>query len=249
MALPTDERAQMNQELYRKWRDARSTWDTDARMDVDFFLGNHFTTSESSELSSRSQADIPMDRVSPAVEKLKSVLTSRPPIFTVIPREDSDSQVAHTWRHILGYVWDISDGDHQVKQAIADYAVTGMGYLYAYIDREEDFGRGDVKFTYVDPFRVYVPPSTRDRWFVDAEGIILSTILTGEQIINLYPELDDTIDEEGNVTSHTFNRRVIEPGTDVSSESDVIKALVTEHHSDELISNYTEYLEDPIGNL
>ena len=56
-------------------------------------------------------------------------------------------------------------------------------------------------------------------------------------------------DEEGNITSHTFNRRVIVPGTDVSSESDVIKALVTEHHSDELISNYIEYLEDPIGNL
>ncbi len=87
-----------------------------------------------------------------------------------------------------------------MKQAIADYAITGMGYLYAYVDREEDFGRGDVKFTYVDPFRVYVPPSTRDRWFSDAEGIILSTILTGEQIINLYPELDDSIDEEGNVT-------------------------------------------------
>ena len=82
MALPTDERAQMNQELLRKWRDARITWDTDARMDIDFFLGNHFTTAESSELSSRSQADIPIDRISPAVEKLKSVLTARPPIFT-----------------------------------------------------------------------------------------------------------------------------------------------------------------------
>ena len=87
-----------------------------------------------------------------------------------------------------------------MKQAIADYAITGLGYLYAYIDREADFGRGDVKFTYVDPFRVYVPPSARDRWFLDAEGIILSTILTGEQIVNLYPELDDTIDEEGNTT-------------------------------------------------
>ena len=198
MALPTDERAQMNQELFRKWRDARADWDSDARTDVDFFLGNHFTKDESSELSSRSQADIPMDRISPAVEKLKSVLTARPPIFTIIPREDSDHQVASTWRHILGYVWDISDGDHQMKQAIADYAVTGLGYLYAYIDREADFGRGDVKFTYVDPFRVYVPPSARDRWFLDAEGIILSTILTGEQIVNLYPELDNTIDEEGN---------------------------------------------------
>ena len=139
-----------------------------------------------------------MDRVSPAVEKLKSTLTAKPPVFTVIPREDSDWQVASTWRHMLGYIWDISDGDTQMKQAISDFAVTGIGYLYCYIDREADFGRGEVKFTYVDPFRVYAPPSARDRWLSDAESIVLSTILTGEQLVHLYPELDDKIDEEGN---------------------------------------------------
>jgi hypothetical protein len=71
-----------------------------------------------------------------------------------------------------------------------------MGYLYAYIDRESDFGRGDVKFTYLDPFRVYASPSSRDRWFSDSDGLILSTILTGEQVVNLYPELDDSVDPE-----------------------------------------------------
>ena len=65
-----------------------------------------------------------------------------------------------------------------------------------YIDSESDFGRGDVKFTYVDPFRVYASPSSRNRWFSDSDGIILSTILTGEQAVNLYPELGDKVDPE-----------------------------------------------------
>ena len=192
--MKKDPRANQNEELYRQWRDARSDWDTEARKDIDFYLGNHFTQDESDELSSRNQADIPMDRVSAAIEKFKAVLTSRPPAFTITPREDSDVQVATLWRTIMGYVWQKSDGDWQMKQAIQDYATTGMGYLYAYVDAESDFGRGDVKFTYVDPFRIYASPSSRDRWFGDSDGLILSTILTGEQAIGLYPELADKID-------------------------------------------------------
>ena len=194
--MDQDPRALQNEELYRQWRDARSEWDTEARKDIDFYLGNHFTNDESDELAQRNQADIPMDRVSSAIEKFKAVLTSRPPAFTITPREDSDVQVANLWRSIMGYVWEKSDGDWQMKQAIQDYAVTGMGYLYAYIDSESDFGRGDVKFTYLDPFRVYASPSSRDRWFSDSDGLILSTILTGEQVVNLYPELNDRVDPE-----------------------------------------------------
>ena len=192
--MEQDKRALYNDELYRQWRDARSDWDTEARRDIDFYLGNHFTQDESDELASRNQADIPMDRVSSAIEKFKAVLTSRPPAFTITPREDSDVQVATLWRGIMNYIWETSDGDWQMKQAIQDYATTGMGYLYAYIDRESDFGRGDVRFTYIDPFRVYASPSSRNRWFSDSDGLILSTILTGEQAVNLYPELGDRVD-------------------------------------------------------
>ena len=192
--IEKDTRAEYNEQLFRDWRDARVDWEEEARKDIDFFLGNHFTSDESDELQSRNQADVPMDRTSAAVEKFKAVLTARPPAFTITPREDSDVKVASVWRTIVGYIWQISDGDSQMKQAIHDYATTGMGYLYAYIDRESDFGKGDVKFTYLDPFRVYVSPSSRNRWYDDADGVIISTILTGEQVINLYPELDDVTD-------------------------------------------------------
>ena len=194
--IDKDPRALQNEELHRQWRDARSDWDTESRKDIDFYLGNHFSAEESDELSQRNQADIPMDRISSAIEKFKAVLTSRAPAFTITPREDSDVQVATLWRTIIGYIWQISDGDSQIKQAIHDYATTGIGYLYAYIDGQSDFGRGDVKFTYIDPFRVYASPSSRDRWFSDSDGIILSTILTGEQVLNLYPELGDQTDPE-----------------------------------------------------
>ena len=74
--------------------------------------------------------------------------------------------------------------------------IRDRGYLYCYVDPESDFGRGDVKFTYVNPFRVYVSPNTRNRWYDDAESVILSTILTGEQVTNLYPELGEQKNEE-----------------------------------------------------
>ena len=137
-----------------------------------------------------------MDRIGPAIEKFKAVLTSRSPAFTMTPREDSDVKIASIWRVIMGYIWGNSNGDYQLKHAIHDYATTGLGYLYSYVDPESDFGRGDVKFTYVNPFRVYASPNTRNRWFDDAESIILSTILTGEQVVNLYPELGEQEDPE-----------------------------------------------------
>ena len=196
MALEQHPLSLENQELHRRWRDARKDWEIEARNDIDFYHGNHFTNAESEEMQSRNQADVPMDRISPAVEKLKSVLTSKPPVFTAIPREDSDVKIASAWRTILGYTWQLSDGDVQMKDAIHDYAITGLGYLYVYIDNEADFGKGEVKFTSVNPFRVYVPPSSRDRFFQDADAIILSTILTGDQIVNLYPFLGPSVDEE-----------------------------------------------------
>ena len=96
---------------------------------------------------------------------------------------------------MLEYVWDISKGDTVFKQVVHDYAVTGLGYMYIYIDPEDDFGRGEVKYTHVDPFRVYVDPASRDRYFRDAAGMILSTFLTQEQLLNLYPNLEEIIDD------------------------------------------------------
>tara|TARA_R100001082_G_scaffold29586_1_gene14843 strand:- start:181 stop:2082 length:1902 start_codon:yes stop_codon:yes gene_type:complete len=177
------------------WKDARADWDVEARDSVDFFLGNHYTQEESDALRAVGQGDFVIDRVYAAIEKLKSLLTSRSPKYSAVGREDSDSRISNVWRTILEYIWDISDGDVQFKQAVHDYATAGMGYFYAYIDPEADYGRGEVKFTYLDPFRVYIDPASRHRYADDASGIIMSTILTEDQLLNMYPQVEEYIED------------------------------------------------------
>ena len=196
--IERDIRAKKIDELYDRWLNARKDWDSQAREDIDFYLGNHWSEDEAAILAERNQSSVAMDRLFSAVEQLKAILTSKPPKFSAVGREDSDSDLANVWKIILEYVWDLSDGNETFKQVVHDYCVTGLGYFYAYVDPEADYGRGEVKFTYVDPFRVAVDPNTRHRYFDDATGMILSTILSKSQLIDLYPNLNQP-DEEGNV--------------------------------------------------
>ena len=194
--IDKDKRADEIQERWRKWFDARKDWDVQAREDIDFYLGNHFTDSEAKDLAERNQMGLPIDRLYAAIEQFKAIITSKPPKFTAVGREDSDIKLANVWKTILEYVWDISFGDEVFKQVIHDFSVAGLGYFYGYIDAEDDYGRGEVKFTYVDPFRVVVDPNSRNKWFDDASGMQLSTILTKDQILDAYPMLGE-LDEEG----------------------------------------------------
>lgn len=189
--IESDKKAIYVKELYDRWSDARKEWEDHAREDIDFYLGNHFSEDEAQALAERNQSNIPLDRIYSAIEQFKAIITSKPPKFSAMPREDSDSDLANVWKTILDYIWNISDGNEVFKQTIHDYSVTGLGYFYAYVDREADYGRGEVKFTYVDPFRVVIDPNARSRYFDDATGMMLSTIFTKFQLLDLYPQLSE----------------------------------------------------------
>ena len=195
-----DIRVKEVRELFDRWKDARADWDTAAREDIDFYLGNHFSQAEVDELDSRNQSSMPMDRLYSAIEQFKAIITSKTPKFSAVGREDSDNKLANVWRTILEYIWDRSDGNEIFKQVVHDYAVTGLGYFYCYLDKDGDYGRGEVKFTYVDPFRVYVDPNSRNRYFDDASGMIVSTILSKQQLIDLYPQINQPMEEGSDKT-------------------------------------------------
>lgn len=198
--FPEDVRAKRVKELYKAWSDARNDWEHGAREDIDFYLGNHWTDAEVEELASRNQSSLSVDRLYSAIEQFKAITTSRPPKFRAIAREDSDVKMTHVINTILHYIWEISDGNEMFKQVVHDYAICGIGYFYAYVDKESDYGRGDIKISHLDPFSVYVDPHSRNRYFDDASGIIVTNVLTKAQLLAEYTELNDIpegMDEEG----------------------------------------------------
>ena len=188
-------------DLWKKYGDKRDAWAEHAKEDKEFRLGRQWTAEQEETLKARGQAPLVVNRVHPAVEAAKSMMSANRPSFRVAPREDSDNKVAQVMSAMLSYMYDISDGRTVVRQMIDDYYVMGLGYIHVYQDPMMDMGKGEVCIHDVDPLDVYVDPNSRDKFFEDAENIIISRLFTREQAAKLYPMYDKAIKNANNSTA------------------------------------------------
>ena len=104
-------------DIYSKERD---NWARQAKEDKEFRIGRQWTKEQEDILNARGQAPIVVNRIHPAVEAAKSMLTANRPAFRVAPREDSDNKVAQVISALLSYMYDISDGTTVIRQTVDD---------------------------------------------------------------------------------------------------------------------------------
>ena len=174
-------------DIYQRYSKKRDTWAVEAKEDKEFRLGKQWTTEQKNVLESRGQAAIVVNRIHPAVETAKAMITANRPSFRCSPREDSDKKVANVMSNLLTYMYDISDGRTVIRKVVDDYYVTGLGYIQVYQDPMMDMGKGEVCMHDLDPLDVYVDPNSQHRFFDDAENIIVSRLFTKDQAKKLYP--------------------------------------------------------------
>ena len=101
--------------LYHIYKQRREVWASHAKEDREFRLGRQWTKEQSDHLMSRGQAPIVINRIHPAVETAKAMLTANRPSFRCSPREDSDRKVANVMSALLAYVYDVSDGRNVIR--------------------------------------------------------------------------------------------------------------------------------------
>ena len=211
--------AEETKRLFDLYKRKREHWEIQAREDQEYRLGRQWTKEQEDTLKARGQAPIVVNRIHPAVETAKALLTANRPSFKVSPREDSDTKVANVLNNLLTYMYDISDGRTAVRQAIDDYYVTGLGYMMVYQNPQADAGKGEVMIKDIDPLDVYVDPNSRDPFFDDAENIIISRNFTREQAKALYPQYKNAInsasghyDSDQIITGNVDNTGITFPG-------------------------------------
>ena len=192
-------------DLFDKYSSKRDTWANQAKEDKEFRLGKQWTADQRNTLESRGQAPIVINRIHPAVETAKAMLTSNRPSFRCAPREDSDNKIAQVMSALLSYMYDISDGRDVVRQVVDDYYVMGIGYMQVYQDPMMDNGKGEVCFHDIDPLDVYVDPNSRHKFFDDAENIIVSRLFTKDQAKKMYPMYNTVIDNAADASGNRFD--------------------------------------------
>ena len=185
-------------DLFKRYGDKRDAWAEHAKEDKEFRLGRQWTQEQEDILNARGQAPLVVNRIHPAVEAAKSMMSANRPSFRVAPREDSDNKVAQVLSSLLSYMYDISDGRSVVRSMIDDYYVMGLGYIHVYQDPMMDMGKGEVCIHDVDPLDVYVDPNSRDKFFEDAENIIISRLFTRDQAAQMHPMYEKAIKNAAN---------------------------------------------------
>ena len=220
-------------ELFDTYSSKRDTWAAQAKEDKEFRLGKQWTAEQRETLTNRGQAPIFINRVHPAVESAKAMLTSNRPSFRCAPREDSDNKVAQVMSGLLTYMYDISDGRATIRQAVDDYFVMGVGYILVYQDSAMDMGKGEVCMHNVDPLDVYVDPNSRHKLFDDAENVIISKLFTKSQAKKMYPmyskKIDNAQSDSGNKVDFNAPATEREDDGETSFPEDVGRVNNTEY--------------------
>ena len=230
--------AEETKRLFDLYKRKREHWEVQAREDQEYRLGRQWTTEQEKVMKARGQAPIVVNRIHPAVETAKALLTANRPSFKVSPREDSDTKVATVLNHLLTYMYDISDGRGVIRQAIDDYYVTGLGYIQVYQNPMADDGKGEVMLKDIDPLDVYVDPNSRDPYFDDAENIIISRNFTKSQAKSLYPQYKNAIDA---ATGFYDSDQIITGNTDSTGLTFPGEIDTLEENDDEYVRGYERF--------
>ena len=241
---------QKTQDLFSDYSNNREKWAIQAQEDREFRLGQQWTKEQARVLRERGQAPIVVNRLHPAVEMAKALLTANRPQFRVSPREDSDNKLAQLVNVLLAYMWEISDGVTVLRNVVDDYYVSGMGVMMVYQDPMRDNSKGDVVIKDIDPLDVYIDPNSRDRFCDDAENIIISRMFTKDQAKKLYPMYETKIKNATSdrasdrpSTGREYDGKAIFP-EDVETLTD--SAL---GKSDEYVRGYERYYKEMVSRF
>lgn len=217
--------AKETQSLFEKFQGSnRSSWMTESNEDYDFRFGNQWTETQVADMNEKGQAPVVVNRLHPAIEQIKAMLTSKNPSFRVSPREDSDMKLAQALNGIIQYVWQISDGDMNHSRIIDDSLTRGVGYWFVYHDPTADMGKGEVKISHLPIDDVYVDPASRDPFFRDASDIIISRLYSKGALKRKLPAFKNAISNASGlftrdqVLSRTSNQKhIFLPGDETIS--------------------------------
>lgn len=240
--LKKTEEVQLTQDLLSDYSSARQNWAKQAVEDNEFRNGKQWTDDQVQALRKRAQEPLVVNVVYSAVEQAKAMLTSNSPKFQSTARETSDAKVGRMFSDIMAYIWDHSNGNVELKQAIDDYYVKGMGAMMAYIDPDADLGSGDVKLKSIDPLELFIDPSSKDPFCRDAAHIIIGKIVSESHLVEFYPEFADQIinTAETSYINTTPESRYGLKNEDVTNKRRLTGSQITGERELELFERYTK---------
>jgi len=235
MAKRKDKIAERVGELYQYSKtDNRVQWEYVNQKGYDFANDNQMTYDEKIALEEQGMPTFTINRIIPVVEMLNFYATAKSPRWQAVGTEGSDSDIASVFSDIADYIWNLSDGDTILSNAINDSVTKSLGFLMVTVDPDADNGMGEVVIKQPDPFDIYVDNKSRDILFRDAAYILIRKILPKGHLVQLFPdnkrkimaassnesEYDDYSEKNKDMSQHDFGYKEMNGNNSLYSEEE-----------------------------
>jgi len=241
-------KAEINKQLFDKANSYyRKKWFTDSQKSMDFYLNDQLSAEELEDLREGGMPDFIINRISPAIDIMKFFVTANNPRWQAIGVEGSDSDIAHVHSVVTEYCWHLSSGKSLFGSVIQDALVKGVGLFKIDIDPDADRGMGEVIFGSIDPYDLYVDPTSRDYLFRDANYIIVQKNLSKSSLISMFPQFKKKIVRaSGQTQSKQYSQRDVHESETIQPGDVEYEAYTLEGEQDEILDFYEVYTKEKV---
>ena len=235
-------KAQINKQLWDRANNShRQRWQTLSQKGYDFYLDEQLSKEEKDQLEESGMPTFTINRVTPIIEIMKYFVTANNPKWKAVGATGDDVDVAQVHSDIADYCWYLSNGKSLYSQVSLDALTKGIGYFFVDIDKDADRGMGEVRFSRIDPYDVYVDPASRDFLFRDANFIQIRKNIARSRLINMLPQFAAKIKK---VTKSTdvvsYSQRDVDLGESIQPE-DITMGISLEAEDEDIIPYYETY--------
>ena len=242
-------KADVNRHLFNQANSYfRKKWFTDSQKSMDFYLNDQLSAEEKEHLKEGGMPDFTINRITPAIDIMKFFVTANNPRWQAIGTEGSDSDIAHIHSMIAEYCWHLSSGKSLFSNVIQDSLVKGLGFFKVEVDPDADRGMGEVVFKTIDPYDVYVDPTSRDFLFRDANYIIVQKNLSKTALISMLPDFKKKIVRaSGQIQTKQYSMRDVHDSETIQPGDIEQEAHTLEGEQDEILDFYEVYSKEKVA--
>jgi len=240
--MTNKKRAQINKQLWDRANNShRQRWQTLSQKGYDFYLDEQLTKDEIDNLEEAGMPTFTINRITPIIEIMKYFVTANDPRWKAVGVTGDDVDIAQVHSEISDYCWHLSNGKSVYSQVILDSLTKGIGYFLIDVDRDADRGMGEVKFSRIDPYDVYVDPASRDFLYRDAAFISIRKNIARGRLMNMFPEQAAKIKKaEGPSGTVSYSQRDTDAPESFQPE-DITMGITLEAEDDDILPYYETY--------
>ena len=236
-------KAHVNKQLWDRSNSTdRSKWRSKSQKGYDFYLDEQLTMDEEKSLEESGMPTFTINRILPIIEIMKYFVTANSPRWKAVGATGDDTDIAQVHSDISDYCWHLSNGNSIYGQVVLDSLVKGVGYFLVDVDQDADHGKGEVTFSRIDPYDVFVDPTSRDFLFRDAGFIMVKKSLSKTQLKNLFPQHSAKINKIKATSDYSasYTQRDVE-SSKITQPDDVSFGLSPKGEEEQIIAYYENY--------